>query len=112
MKGNSVMDDNYKRFEEKLDKVDLSLKEIGQTLVRQEENLKEHMRRTAIAEMNIEDLRQTDEDFRTEFSSKLDIEIKPFKAHIAFVKGAVWALGIIGATFVALEQSGILKKFF
>ena len=71
------MKDFTKMIEAKLDKLDHRLDSVDKTLVRQEENLKEHMRRTAL----------------------LEEEVQPIKAHVHQLRGA--------GKFLALASSAI-----
>ncbi len=49
---------------------------------------------------------------RTETATKIETEILPIKAHIHFIKGAMYALGLLGAGLMALKSLGILDKIF
>ncbi len=62
-----------KEIVDKLSQLDTRLDSIDQTLVRQEENLKEHMRRTAM----------------------LEKQIKPVISHVEQVKGAGKLIAIL-----------------
>lgn len=73
-----------KRLEDKIDKIIESQNEMNETLVRQEENLKEHMRRTELLEQ----------------------EVKPIVKHVAMVKGAGIFIGL------AATIASIWKGFF
>lgn len=91
--------------------------EIKVTLARHEAlherntaSLEHHVKRTDLAEDNIRLLQDHDAAFREELTSKISEELKPIKAHIAFVNGAIWALGIAGAIIIALHQLGIIQK--
>ena len=70
------MKDLLQRVIQQLDKIDEKLDEVDKTLVKQEENLREHMRRTEILEKQHEGLRLEIHD-----------EIEPIKEHVAQVKG-------------------------
>ena len=61
----------------KLEKIVEKQSEMNETLIRQEENLKEHMRRTEILEEKFE----------------------PVERHVAMIDGAVKLLGILGIVF-------------
>ena len=76
------MKDTLKSIEKKIDKVDDRLGSIDVTLVKQEENLKEHMRRTELLE-----------DQHTLFQTQLE----PIKNHVEQIKGAGRLLAILGA---------------
>ena len=86
-----------KRLEDKLDKIVDDISEIMQTMAANTSSLEEHIRRTDIAESRINDV---------------ELELTPLKAHVAFVKGAAWSMGILGATLLGLSQMGILQKLF
>lgn len=76
------------KLDEKVDKTNDRLNSMDKTLVKQEENLKEHMRRTDL----------------------LEGDLKPIKKHVAVMNGAFKVLGICG-TIVAIAV-GIVKIFF
>lgn len=66
---------------------------IEVALARIEENLKEHMRRTELAERAIE---------------MLDLDLRPMKAHVARVDGALKLLGVIAViTGIVASIAGI-----
>ena len=73
-----------KKLEEKIDRIIESQSEMNETLIRQEENLKEHMRRTAM----------------------LEEEVKPIVKHVAMVKGAGILVGVLATL------ASIWKGFF
>jgi hypothetical protein len=76
----------------KLEKIDEKLHIMDKTLVKQEENLKQHMYRTTLAEKRLE---------------HIENDLKPVKKHIARVDGVLKFLGI--AAIVISIVSGILK---
>lgn len=84
-----------------LDKISEDVSELKITSAKQEENLKEHIRRTELAEENLQILRQ---------------EIEPLKQHVATINGILKIIGIISviigsiAGFFEISQSII--KFF
>ena len=84
---------------EKLDVVDSRIDRVDITLARHEENLKEHIRRTAIAEENIDLLRQ---------------EVEPIKAHVNKVSGAFMLVGAIstmlGIAVAIFEVYNYIKR--
>jgi uncharacterized protein YoxC len=59
-----------------LDRLDEKLDDVDRTLIKQEENLREHMRRTELLESQHEMLR-----------SEIHTELTPIKSHINQVKG-------------------------
>lgn len=77
----------------KLDKLDDRLDSVDRTLVKQEANLAEHMRRTEILESQHE---------------KLYVELEPVKAHVNQVKAGIkllaFVLPIIGALVAAVYK--------
>ena len=56
------------------------LHDIDKTIVKQEENLKEHMRRTEVAERRLDNI---------------ETDLKPIKIHIARLDGVTKFLGLI-----------------
>jgi hypothetical protein len=77
---------------EKLDRVIEAIHRIDVTLARQEENLREHMRRTEIAEKNIENLRT---------------DLKPVQQHVTRVEGVAKALTVCGV--IVGIVTGVIK---
>lgn len=75
------------KLENKMDQVDGRLNSMDKTLVKQEENLKEHIRRTEI----------------------LENELKPIKKHVSHIEGGLKLLGAL-ATIAGL-LSGLAKLF-
>lgn len=67
----------------KLDKVDEKLDKLGDTVTKQEENLKEHMRRTALLESQLLPIR--------EFQSQLR-GIAKFIGAMSFLTGLVYTI--------------------
>lgn len=86
---------------EKLDKIVEDVNEIKVILARNTSSLELHIKRTDLAEQNLEQLRQEVSD-----------DLKPIKEHINMVKGAMWLLGVLGAALLGLQQLGILNKLF
>ena len=88
------MDDLLNRLENKLDKLDERLDNVDKTLIIQNSDLKEHMRRSLANEEAVEILRK---------------EMKPVQNHVFFVKNVMAFLVAVGAivTFVI----GILEYF-
>lgn len=80
-----------------LDKLDDKLESVDKTLVKQEENLREHMRRTELLEKQHEQLQ-----------SEIHEELEPVKAHVNQVKGIAKflaaAIPIIGAVAGAVYK--------
>ncbi len=73
------------RIEDKIDKIADRLESITITAAKQEENLKEHMRRTEIAENNI---------------NLIVKKLTPIESHVEKVKGAIILLSTIGSIVV------------
>lgn len=82
------------RLERKLGAVEDRLLSIDKTLVKQEENLKEHMRRTELAEKSIE---------------RVDHDLKPIKKHVAMLQGTVKLISIVSTIVVLI--GAILKIY-
>lgn len=84
------------RINVQLDKLDEKLDNVDKTLIRQEESLKEHMRRTELLERHYESLQ-----------SELHNEVEPIKEHVQQVKGIAKflsvALPIIAAAAAGLK---------
>lgn len=87
------MKDILKSIEKKVDKVEERLGSIDVTLVKQEENLKEHMRRTEL----LENQHQLFQD-----------QLEPIKSHVDQIKGAGRLIAILGA---AATVVGALVQF-
>lgn len=68
------------RMLDKIDKLDERLDNIDKTLVRQEANLKEHMRRTEQNEIMIQEMIE---------------QIKPIETHVAMVNGVLKFIGFL-----------------
>jgi 5-bromo-4-chloroindolyl phosphate hydrolysis protein len=71
---------NNERLYEILDKISEDISELKVTTAKQEENIKEHIRRTEIAEENLGLLRQ---------------EIEPLKQHVVAINGILKGIGVI-----------------
>jgi hypothetical protein len=68
------------RLYELLDKISEDISQLKVTTAKQEENIKEHMRRTELAEENLQMIRQ---------------EIEPLKQHVVAINGVLKVIGII-----------------
>ena len=68
------------RIYESLDKIDSELTELRIISAKQEENIKEHIRRTELAEENLTLLRQ---------------EIEPLKQHVIVINGILRVIGVV-----------------
>jgi hypothetical protein len=82
-------DQRLERIENKLDKAAEHLSSIDSTLAAQHVSLKEHIRRTAI----------------------LEIEMKPVKNHVAVVNGILKLVGLIAAIGGGIEGVVALAKY-
>lgn len=86
-------------------KQEVNLTNQNKTLDRLTDSVELHIRRTAALEDMVELV-------RSEIDAKIESEIKPIKTHVHFVKGAIWAAGIVITALGALYKSGVLHKFF
>lgn len=86
------MDDKFEKIESKIDRLDERLDNIDKTLVRQEENLRQHMYRTELLEDSVQMLRD---------------EFKPVQKHVAMLEGALKLIGILGV--IAAIISAVLR---
>jgi septation ring formation regulator EzrA len=75
-----INDARIDKFEQRLDKISESVHSIDKTLAEQHISLKEHIRRTELAEKSIEAVRK---------------EIKPLSAHVQRVDGGLRLLGLV-----------------
>ena len=80
------------KFDNKIDKLDHRLDAVEKILVKQEANIEHHVKRTDVAEANLELLRQ---------------DVKPIQKHVNYMEGALKSLGVLG-TAVAI-MAGIIK---
>ena len=89
------------RIYELLDKISDDISELKITAAKQEENIKEHIRRTELAEENLEIIRK---------------EIQPLKEHVIAINGVLRIIGVISiiigsaAGFFEIASRGI--QFF
>jgi chromosome segregation ATPase len=91
----SKQDQIMQNLSEKLDKLDERLDSVDKTLIKQEANLAEHIRRTEIAEMNISDIQD---------------QFKPVQRHINMVEGSIKFIGLISlAVGIAVGVLQVLK---
>lgn len=81
---NGILMSQLDKIEAKVDKIDGRLLVIDKTLVKQEANLKEHMRRTDL----------------------LENDLRPIKTHVAMIQGALKLIGLIALL------TTIIKFFF
>lgn len=80
------MENRLDKIENKIDKLDERLDRIDVTLAKQHESLDHHIKRTALAEENIEILRS---------------EIKPLSQHVATINHLAKIVSVMG-TFAAI----------
>jgi hypothetical protein len=71
---------NNERLFEILDKISEDVSELKITVAKQEENIKEHIRRTEIAEQNLEIIHN---------------EIRPLKEHVIVINAVLKGIGVI-----------------
>lgn len=93
------------QIDAKLDKIQDDIVEIKLTLAENTASLKEHMRRTAIAEERIEAL-QEDGDKKIELIVN---ELKPIQKHVMLVNATVKLLPWVGAALLGLKELGLLS---
>jgi len=86
---------NNDRLFEVLDKISEDVSDLKVTVAKQEENIKEHIRRTELAEENLDLIRK---------------EMQPLKEHVIAINGVLKSIGIIsiiigsGVSFFQLIQ--------
>lgn len=95
-----------KKLESKIEQICEDISEIKKTMAVNTKELEIHIEGVKLAREQNDLLR---EDIEKRFNH-LDEEIKPIKAHVSFVKGAIWALGVAGAILIGLNELGILQK--
>lgn len=83
-----------KEILEKLSNIDTRISDMGETLIRQEGHLREHMRRSDALEVMI---------------LNLESEFKPVQKHIIMVEGIIKFLGLL--SLVIGVAGGILRLF-
>jgi len=96
---------------ENWDKLDQSITEIKITLARNTVALEDHIRRTELAEQNIDLIRKE----REEESAALRAELEPIKDHVKGVNLILKLIGTvgasIGATLLFIKEFGLFKLF-
>jgi hypothetical protein len=103
--------DKLEKIDKIVDIIDIvkdDLVEIKVTMAKNTASLDTHIRRTDLAEENIKFTREEIGYLK----SQMVEEFKPVKSHIAFVKGAMWAMGIAGAVVLGLNELGVFKVLF
>jgi hypothetical protein len=73
----------------KLDKLDDRLDSMDKTLVKQEANLAEHMRRTEVLEESVEYIRKS--------------ELKPIQNHVVMVEGVIKFIGFLSVVLGIIQ---------
>lgn len=91
------------KIEAKTDRLDSRLDSSDKTLVKQEANLGEHMRRTDRLEKLYEEVREENKTAVT----KLSEDLKPVKKHVAYMEGALKGLGVLAGVITLI--GGIIK---
>ena len=89
--------DRLERIEGKQDKIQENMAEMVVVLTKNTADIAHHIQRSDLAEENLELLRE---------------DLKPIKHHVEFVKGALWAIGVVGAFAYVLKDFGIFEKLF
>lgn len=79
-------------------KQDLNFEHLNDILLRLTESVEIHVRRSD----NLEELVSL-------YKADMSKEIDPIKAHISFVKGALWSISGVVGLIVVLSQVGLLK---
>jgi len=82
------------KISQSLDRIESDVTELKIISAKQEENLKEHIRRTEIAEENISLIRE---------------EVRPLKEHVIVVNGVLKVLGVISVIVTSI--AGFLGIF-
>lgn len=73
-------------------------------------SVEHHIERTDKLEELVSLLREEAIKNVASIKSEVHSDLIPIKSHIAFIKGAAYALGVIGAIILGLNQLGILSK--
>lgn len=89
--------DEVRSIRSKVEKSDERLDSIDITLVRQEANLQEHMKRSDLLERRAE---------------RIETDIKPLEKHMLMVNGALKFLGIFGTIVAILVGLFEIAQFF
>lgn len=95
------------QLEQKLDKIQEDIVEIKMTLAENTLSLKEHMRRTALAEERIEHVQE-------ESDKKIKAivgELKPIQKHVWAVNWTLKLLPWLGALILGLKELGLFSLF-
>lgn len=102
------MDNKLEKIITMIESIEDELKHLQITMTKNTSSLDYHIERTNLAEEHIELAREEVKLLKEQMIE----EFKPIKSHVSFVTGAIWALGIAGTIFLALNELGILKKLF
>lgn len=96
------------KLETKIDKIVEDISEIKLDVAKNTISLDEHIRRTNA----VEELIQLHQNDVKELKVTIDEDVSMLKKHVAFVKGAIWTLGMAAAIIMGLNELGILSKLF
>lgn len=75
-------------------------------------SVEHHIERTDKLEELVSLLREEAIKNVASIKSEVHSDLIPIKNHIAFIKGAAYAIGVVGAIILGLNQLGILGKIF
>jgi len=92
-----------KEKQEPIHDISQHISEIKSTLAENTNSLKEHMRRTEMAEVRIEKLENHHENM-VDIINKSNLEIKE---HLSFLKGAVKTISVVVAFIALLSRMGL-----
>ena len=93
-----------------LAKQELNSERQNEILDRLTSSVEHHIERTDKLEELVSLLREEAIKNASNIKSEVHQELIPIKNHIAFIKGAAYALGVVGAVLLGLNQLGILGK--
>lgn len=103
----SWLEELLTRLDSKVDRLDSRLDTIDVTLAKHEANLQEHIRRTSIAEENLEMLRS---ETKVSFKEQAAV-IKPLTTHVQRVEGALKLVGLVATLIGVLTGLTSLVSF-
>lgn len=95
------MDDWQKRMEQKLDTLLNGYHGIDKTLLLQSQQLKEHMRRTRVAEKTLQ-----------RFEERFDTELAPLRQHVQGMGYILKAFGVVSLLFTVALGAMKTYEFF
>ena len=102
------MKETLDRVVVQLDKLDDKIDNVDKTLIKQEENLREHMRRTEILEEQHKLLREEQLAQNQGLKSDVHNELEPIKAHVQQVKGVLKFI-VVGLPIAAAAIGALYK---